>query len=132
MDGKGRLKGPVMKELQHYYGRAIRENQGNIRDMKVIWATYYHRISTDRKPQHHHCPDGPDTWCKYNKDPTSYKHHDAIPRAIALKIKPCYVELTKNVLLKKCLHGGTSNANEDFNNVLWRLAPNSLGFRLWS
>ena len=35
------------------------------------------------------------------------------------------MELTKNVLLKKCLHGGTSNANEGFNNVLWRLAPKS-------
>ena len=41
MDGKGRLTGTIRKELQ-YYGRAIRENQGSIYDMKkAIWATYY-------------------------------------------------------------------------------------------
>jgi hypothetical protein len=92
---------------------------------KAIWATYYHRISTDTNPQHHLCPDGPDTWCKYKKDPTSYKHHDAIPSTIADVIKPCYDELTNDALLSKCLHGGTSNANESFNNLLWRLAPKS-------
>ena len=73
-------------------------------DDLLAWATYYHRISTDRNP-HHDCPDGPDTWCKYNKDPTSYKHHNAIPSAIALKIKPCYAKLTGDTILSKYLHG---------------------------
>ncbi|XP_062512318.1 uncharacterized protein LOC134188136 [Corticium candelabrum] len=126
MDGKGRLTVAIMKELQGYYGRAIRQNQDSIQDMKkAIWASYYHRISTDDHPQHQYCPDGPDGWCKYNNDPTSYEHHDVIPAAIAPLIKPCYEELTADTLLSKCTHGGTSNANEGFNSILWRIAPKS-------
>ena len=62
MDGKGRLTLGVMKVLQIYYGRAIRENQASLEQMKkAIWATYYNRSSTDNNPQHHHCPDREDT-----------------------------------------------------------------------
>ncbi|XP_062516106.1 uncharacterized protein LOC134191499 [Corticium candelabrum] len=126
LDGKGRLTLAVMKELQMCYGRAIRENQASLEQMKkAIWATYYHRSSTDNNPQHHYCPDGEGTWCKYNKDASSYSHHDAIPEPIAAIIKPAYEELSSDDLLNKCLHGGTSNVNEGFNNILWRIAPKS-------
>ena len=33
--------------------------------------------------------------------------------------------MTKDELLKKCLHGGTSKANKGFNNLLWKIAPKS-------
>ncbi|XP_062518896.1 uncharacterized protein LOC134194016 [Corticium candelabrum] len=126
IDEKGRLSLKVMKELQMYFGKAIKDNQADLEAMKkAIWATYYHRSSTDEKPQHHFCPDGEDTWCKYNKDASTYTHHDVIPHPISDLIKPAYEELTKDELLKKCLHGGTSNANEGFNNLLWRIAPKS-------
>ena len=126
LDGKGRLTQPVIKELQMYYGRTIRENQASLEQMKTaIWATYYHRSSTDNNPQHHHCPDGEDTWCKYNTDASSYIHHDAIPEPIAAIIKPAYEELTSDNLLNKCLYGGTSNVNDVFNNILWKIAPKS-------
>lgn len=36
-----------------------------------------------------------------------------------------FEELTSPDLLKKCLKGSTSNVNEAFNNVLWRIASKS-------
>ena len=90
---------------------------------RAIWATYYHQSSTDEAPQHHYGPYGQDTWCKCKKDASSYRHHAAIPTPIAELIKPAYIELTNDELLSKCLHGGTTNANEY--GVLWRIAPKS-------
>ncbi|EFN81035.1 hypothetical protein EAI_05560, partial [Harpegnathos saltator] len=28
---------------------------------KTIWATFYHKISTDENPQHNYCPIGADS-----------------------------------------------------------------------
>lgn len=46
----------LIKELTIYYGLAIRRNPDSIEDMRrEIWATYYHKISTDKNPQHEFC-----------------------------------------------------------------------------
>lgn len=51
--GKGKLTGKLIDELTIYYGLAIRRNTGSIKNMKKeIWATLYHKISTDENPQH--------------------------------------------------------------------------------
>lgn len=122
--GQGRLTDKVIDELQSYYGKAIRSNSGSLEDMhRAVWATYFHRLSSDEKPHHQLCPPAPDTWCKYRKDPTTYKHKKSIPEAIMLEIKPVYRDLSKKDLLKKCLHGRTQNANESFNNIVWSRLP---------
>lgn len=126
-DGKtiwGQLSDPLMKKLQNYYGSAIKENAGDLKaTQNAVWAVFYHETSTDEKPQHQFCPTGENTWCKYVKDKDSHKHKTAIAPAVAELIKPCFEELSQDDLLKRCMHGTTSNVNESFNNVVWRIAP---------
>lgn len=61
--GKGKLTRKLIDELSIYYGLAIRRNKDSVEDMrKEIWATFYHKISTDSKPQHDFCPTGENSW----------------------------------------------------------------------
>ena len=46
-----------------------------------------------------------------------------MPKTIGKEIKPIYKDLSNPDLLRKCLHGGTQNANESFNMVLWSRGP---------
>lgn len=56
--GPGKLTDKVIGELTTYYGLAIRRHPDSIEEMKkAIWATYYHKSSTDNKP-HQNCPSG--------------------------------------------------------------------------
>ena len=51
-----------------YFGKAIRDNCDSVGNMQnAIWATFYHKSSTDKKPQHHKCPPSADSWCKYQQ-----------------------------------------------------------------
>ena len=64
--GQGRLTAKVIDQLTTYYGNAIRNNTDSVEKMlNAIWATYYHKISTDQNPQHHLCPPGQSSWCKW-------------------------------------------------------------------
>lgn len=38
-------------------------------------------------------------------------------------LKPIFRDLSQNDLLKRCLHGGTQNACESLNNVIWTRLP---------
>lgn len=125
MSGSKRLTGTEIDKLQDYYGKAIRENTGNIDSMqRAVWATYFHKISTDKEPHHGLCPK--DSWCKYNsKEKDNYKHH-GLPEVIMDKIKPIYRDLAHKDLLKKCLHWCTQNPNESFNNLIWTRIPKNV------
>ncbi|XP_071579340.1 uncharacterized protein [Temnothorax nylanderi] len=64
LGGKGKLTGKLIDELSIYYGLAIRRNHSSIEKMKnEIWATLFHKLSTDDKPQHEKCPPGENSWC---------------------------------------------------------------------
>lgn len=53
LSGRGRLTDAVIDNLQVYYGKAIRENVDDVNKMKTeIWATYFHKLSMDKKLQH--------------------------------------------------------------------------------
>lgn len=60
-----------MKQIQLYYGLAIRRNTKGVAAMRQgIWAEYFHISSSNQTPMHALCPnddDDDDTWCKYNK-----------------------------------------------------------------
>ncbi|GFT11531.1 uncharacterized protein TNCV_2523471 [Trichonephila clavipes] len=61
---RGSLKEETIKKLSRYYQNAIRSNKGGVEAMKTaIYATLFHSISTDQKPQHFKCPTGKDSWC---------------------------------------------------------------------
>ena len=126
LGGKGRLTLKEIDRLQMFYGLAIRCNAGDVVKMKQdISAILRHILSTDDNPNHSLCPSGPDTWCKYNRDPTVYKHTNPMPKAVAVHIKPVFDRLSKDYLLERCVDGYTQNAAESFNNILWHYCPKS-------
>ena len=101
--GAKRLTAQEIDNLQNYYGKAIRDNTNSVENMRrAIWATYFHKLSTDDRPLHNLCPPrGPGTklWCKYNNEPSKYKHH-GLPEEVMLAIKPIYRDLSHPDLLK--------------------------------
>ncbi|XP_074661498.1 uncharacterized protein LOC141914130 [Tubulanus polymorphus] len=124
--GLGRLTKMKIDVLQNYFGLAIRQNTGNLIDMQNnLMASLYHVASTDENPNHHKCPSGDDTWCKFNKDP-NFKHKHGLPGAILDIIEPIYDDLTDASLLAKCLHGMTQNNNECLNKLIWDRCPKEI------
>ena len=67
-----------------------------------------------------HGVDGSVMWHNGTK---KYKHHDVLPQAIVEVVKPIFKKLSDSSLLKRCLHGGTQNQNESFNNLVWLYCP---------
>lgn len=119
LGGKGKLTGKLIDKLTIYYGLAIRRHCHSVEEMrKAIWATLYHKISTDTKPQHHLCPEGPKSWCAWQLrkaiggDAKNYKHDPAMSEDIFEAIKKVYEELSTDDLLTRCLGGYTQNSNE--------------------
>lgn len=128
--GRGKLTAKLIDELTVYHGLAIRRSiNTSVETMKnAIWATYYHKISTDENPQHDECPSGEDSWCSYQKAKASatldsYEHKTSIPETVQDAIKPVYDRLTDNNSLERCLGGYTQNNNESLNTVIWSMAP---------
>ncbi|XP_011873476.1 PREDICTED: uncharacterized protein LOC105565135 [Vollenhovia emeryi] len=131
LGGKGKLTGKLIDELSIYYGLAIRRNSTSIENMRNdIWATLYHKISTNEKPQHERCPAGPDSWCTWQKAKASntlatYVHKPPISGEVFTAITPIYEELSSDNLLNRCLGAFTQNSNESFNSTVWAIAPKS-------
>lgn len=128
LGGKGKLTDKFIDKLQNYYGIAIRSNVGNLENMQsAVIAAFFHCCSSNKKPMHGQCPEGPDSWCKYKKALHEGKkfteNSPGLPDSVIKTVKPSYLELCDKNLLKKCLHGMTQNNNECFNNVLWSVLP---------
>jgi len=130
--GKGKLTGKLIDDLSLYFGLAIRRNHNSIVNMKKeIWATLYHKISTDDNPQHDRCPDGENSWCSWKKaksrnELVNYQHKPAMKDEVFNAVKSIYEELSQDELLTRCLGGFTQNSIECFNSVLWALAPKTM------
>ncbi|CAN7995715.1 unnamed protein product, partial [Ixodes hexagonus] len=127
LGGKGRLTDQRIDSLQFYYGKPTRDNTKDAQAMKkAVWATYFHKTSTDDSPQHGLCPKGEDSWCGYNRNLVTgedYVHKNSTPRAVMEAIKPIYSDLADPALLSRCLHGRTQNANEALNQMIWARCP---------
>ena len=124
LTGARRLTERQIDTLQIYFGIAIRENKGNLLGMqRSVMAALYLVSSTDEEPNHSFCPDGPNTWCKYNLDPSTYKHRHGLPQAVVDMIEPIFSELADSDLFCKCLHGQTQNNDESINNMIWKYCP---------
>ncbi|GAB0086469.1 LOC108005992 [Sergentomyia squamirostris] len=131
--GKGKLTGKFIDKLTIYYGLAIRRNCNSVQAMKdAIWATYYHYSSTDKNPQHEKCPNGPESWCSWQRafsadTLSTFKHdYDPLPDDVLKAIKPLYDELSNDILLERCLGGFTQNNNESLNQLIWKITPKIL------
>lgn len=118
------LTDKVIREMSTYYSLAIQRHPDSLEDMKnEIWASYYHKISTDEFPQHEFCNY---EWCKYTQNTAAgeeYTHPPPLDPEIQELVKEVYTSLTDEELLKRCLGKNNQNNNECYNSCLWQLAP---------
>lgn len=128
--GRNKLTAKMIDKLSVYYGLAIRRHCDSKDDMKkAIWATYYHYSSTDDNPQHQFCPEGAESWCKWQKSKAAGTLRDfthdylALPKIVLDAIKPIYDDLSGEKLLERCVGGYTQNCNESYNQLVWKMAP---------
>ena len=101
---------------------------GNLAGMKkAIHASLKHCASSEARPLHDHCPTGSTSWCRYQQDKANrtnlYKQGPGFPLAVIKEVKPEYVRLSEDNLLKKWLHGKTQNQNESLNGMVWQRIP---------
>ena len=118
--GAGRLTDSMINSLQNYYGKAIRNNTGNLELMvRAVQATLLHSNSSDETPRHHLCPTGEGSWCKWQRAQSlgiEYTHRKPlIPEAIVYLLKPIYARLGSPALLEKCLEGYTPDTRMQMN-----------------
>ncbi|CAG2197000.1 unnamed protein product [Mytilus edulis] len=129
MTGKGRLTNKLINSFQVFYGMAIRKNKGDALAMqKNVMAILYHYSSTKEEPQHHFCPEGESSWCKWQVDKVSGTRNylplkNPLSPVLVEMIKPVFDKLSSQQLLKgaeKCL---TQNQNESLHHVIWSYLP---------
>lgn len=131
----GSLKETTIVKLTNYYRGAIVANVPDTNKMKeAIYATLYHCMSTDEKPQHSKCPIGKDSWCFYNaakakgEKPKTHKTeiHTPLNMTVVTKIIPVYQRLASDSILARCTAGKTQNANESLHSVIWNKCPKEI------
>ena len=89
LGGKGRLTEAMIDSFQTYYGSAIRQNVGNLEEMrKAVLAIYHHSVSTDANPQHNYCPKGETSWCKYQQAVAKNRLNNSPTRRPFLQMLP--------------------------------------------
>ena len=132
ISGKGRLTDKATNTLQNHYGMAIRQNVGNLYSMKKSIIAILHHSSdiSDNEKRHMYCARTENSWCKWWLDKENgtqlYKKNLNLPLAIKERLEPIFRDLSKDDLLKKCLHGQTQNENECLNSVIWKKCPKSV------
>jgi len=125
LGGKGKLTGKLIDKLSIYYGLAIRRNHESVEKMRTaIYATLDHKLSTDAKPKHDHCPSGENSWCSWQRAKATgtldeYTHKPPLHEEVYKAITPIYEKLTSDDLLTRCIGGFTQNSNESFNATVW-------------
>lgn len=114
----------IIRDISTYYALAVQRYPNSVQDMKnEIWATFYHKISTDEFPQHDHCHYD---WCKYVQNTAAgveYEHPPALDPQVQSAVKEIYTSLTADDLLKRCIGKHNQNNNECYNSCLWQLCP---------
>ena len=83
--GKGKLTDAMIDKLQNY-----------LEAMKsAIYASLFHCASSKRRNLHHHCPDGPESWCRFKQDKANqtnnYLPGPGLPDDIIGLVKPIFL-----------------------------------------
>lgn len=129
LTGRGRLTLGRIDSIQNFYGKAIRNNTGDVEAMsEATMAILYHYSSTSEDPQHDHCPEGVTSWCSWQRDQaTGGTDHRPIQNpftpAMVDVLKPTFETLSAPTLLAGCVRGMTQNANESLHHLAWGLIP---------
>ncbi|GFW59984.1 CCHC-type domain-containing protein [Trichonephila clavipes] len=119
------------RETRKLEYRILCNNIGDLEEMqRAVITAFYHCCSGKSNPMHGQCPLGSESWCAYQRAQSAgkvlYDKHAGLPKSIIDKIKPTYLQLCDQKLLRKCLHGKTQNANEIFNGCLWNVVPKEI------
>ncbi|GBN44821.1 hypothetical protein AVEN_133513-1 [Araneus ventricosus] len=109
----------------------MKDNAPDVNKMKKsIFASLYHCMSTDTKPQHSKCPVGAESWCFFQRaiaqgeTPKSHKKmKTTLSELVDEKILPVYQRLASDEMLSKCISAKTQNANESLHSCIWRKCP---------
>ena len=88
----------------------------------------FHYASTRDEPQHHFCPVGETSWCKWQADKASGTNNyrllkNPLSSALVEVLKPVFEKLSSLQLLQgaeKCL---IKNENESLHHVIWSYLP---------
>ncbi|GFW62453.1 uncharacterized protein LOC101238613 [Trichonephila clavipes] len=98
--------------------------------MSSVIAAFFHCVSGENNSLHGQCPEGSESWCRYQRAKAAGSPLKEIeqgrPNKIINQMKPTYLKLCDETLLKKCLHGKTQNCNESYNNILWNIVPKNI------
>ncbi len=100
LSGRGKLTDKVINSLQNYYGMAIRQNKGNLYQMKkAVGAVLWHCTGFDDESfRHRFSPTDENTWCKWQLDQatsgTEYKKKINIPKWIHDILRPIFADLS--------------------------------------
>ena len=139
--GRGCLSDERIKQIQRYYGLAIRQNTlstPNPSDREVNVAVYtmkkniiailHHSVQAkDAAEQHRFCPPGENSWCKWQQDlatgTSTYKGDDSLPDIFLELLRPTFMTLSETKLLERCVRGTTQNRNECINSLVWVRCP---------
>ena len=80
--------------------QALKDGAPDVNNMqRAVMATLYHRMSTDECPQHQFCPEGADSWCRYQMETSqgvvdrTYKHKVVIKPEYGEQLLPIYKRL---------------------------------------
>ncbi|GIX67293.1 uncharacterized protein CDAR_483411 [Caerostris darwini] len=96
--------------------------------LNIIWAGFYHKVSTNENLQHSYCLVGTKSWCNWIESEVegtleTFEHPPALDKEAQAILKPIDEDLTADDLLKRCLGSNTQNNNERFNSCVGQLAP---------
>lgn len=127
LGGRGKLTDQKIRKIASYYGYALRSHAHDVPAMqKAVQATLRHMASTDDGPNHSLCPDGPSSWCKYNRAVANGEeppaHKDPLPDSVRAALEPIFARLSDEALLERCADGKTQNASECLHSVIWTQA----------
>ncbi|XP_014670060.1 PREDICTED: uncharacterized protein LOC106811052 [Priapulus caudatus] len=129
LTGAGRLTHKAIDSFQTFYGKALRQNKGDVAAMSIATkAILEHYRSTISEPHHQYCPDGPDSWCKWKSDQSTGSQtylpvKNPLPYAVVQVLQPVFNFLSRIEFLEGCKNCLTQNQNESLHHVLWNMVP---------
>lgn len=125
LTGVGRLTLARVDTLHNFYGRALRDNKHNAKEMaKATRAILKHYSSTVENPCHEDCPAGGESWCSYQRDVANDTDlhkpvKNPFPEAIVEVLQPLFDRLGDETFLAGCENCYTQSRNESLHHVIW-------------
>ncbi|GFU82342.1 CCHC-type domain-containing protein [Trichonephila clavipes] len=95
LGGKNKLTDKLIDRIQNYYGIAIRSNVGKM--MSSVIAAFFHCVSGKNNSLDGQCPEGSESWCRYQRAKAAgsplKEIEQGLPNKIINQIKPTYLKL---------------------------------------